>query len=256
MDELRERELGIGDLLAKGSHHFGKNIKNVLLFVLVFSYLVEFVIYFTPFRGGQFDGSFQSLFQVATISLMAIAFSIVSTLVGLITVMGIAVTIEESVKGNMITFKEALAKSGKVLMDCWLTGILKFIILFLLFLLLFIPGLIWSVYYIFAIHIVVLRGKINMDALRYSKALVKGRWWKVFGYSILVGLISLGLGAVMGLLSSPFTLIGLGGVFDLLVGLASKIISGYFTVVTTILFLNLDYLDNGYHKDIIDQHYW
>lgn len=54
------------------------------------------------------------------------------------------------------------------------------------FILLIIPGLIFSIWYSFAQIAAVLDGKKGMDALRFSKKLVTGRFWKIT-YRTIVG---------------------------------------------------------------------
>ena len=50
----------------------------------------------------------------------------------------------------------------------------------LFFLLLIIPGIVVSVYYIFVAWVFIMEGLKNKAAMRRSKELVKGQWWPVF----------------------------------------------------------------------------
>jgi hypothetical protein len=91
-------------------------------------------------------------------------------------------------------------------LELW-TLFLNFVIVFGLALLLFIPGVIWSVYYMFS-TLVVARGSLwGKDALDYSKSLVKGRWWYVFIVTIVLSLTIVipilliwGIGMIVGLI--------------------------------------------------------
>jgi len=56
-------------------------------------------------------------------------------------------------------------------------------------LLFIIPGIIASVYYIFAIWTLIFEGYEGTSALKRSKELVKGYWWAVFGRYLAVGFI-------------------------------------------------------------------
>ena len=62
------------------------------------------------------------------------------------------------------------------------------LILLGLTLLLVVPGLVQYVYYTFVLQVVVLRQGHGKSALDGSKALVRGRWWRVLGVSLLLGL--------------------------------------------------------------------
>lgn len=68
------------------------------------------------------------------------------------------------------------------------TSVLQFLLLIPLAILLVIPAVIFGTYWIFLEQAVVLSNKRYMDALRYSKSLVKGRWWEVFGRMLMLGI--------------------------------------------------------------------
>jgi hypothetical protein len=63
-------------------------------------------------------------------------------------------------------------------------------LLILLFILFIIPGIIFLVYWIFAVYILINENCGIGESLRRSKELVKGRWWTVFGYGFLIAIIS------------------------------------------------------------------
>jgi uncharacterized membrane protein len=66
-----------------------------------------------------------------------------------------------------------------------LTQLLTALAILGLTLLLVVPGIIFAVYWAFTQQIATLTDKSGRDAMKYSKELVKGRWWKVVGYSLL-----------------------------------------------------------------------
>lgn len=59
------------------------------------------------------------------------------------------------------------------------TSLLAGIIIFGGTLLFIIPGIIFSVWYMFSTYAVILDGKKGREALRMSKSLVTGRWWRI-----------------------------------------------------------------------------
>jgi len=62
-----------------------------------------------------------------------------------------------------------------------------------LFLLLIIPGLIFAVYWTFVLYALITDNSGIGGAFSHSKRVVSGRWWTVFGYLFLFGLIIVGL---------------------------------------------------------------
>jgi hypothetical protein len=142
-------------------------------------------------------------------------------------------------------FKFAFSRWSSVI----LTGIIAGIILTGLYILLIIPGLIWSLYYTFWQYVVSLRNLEGKEALDYSKNLVRGQWWRVFGMLLLlvlvqvlvVLLISAGEGYIIKLinplwLTNPFIKIISYPIL--------MVVSWLFNVMQIVWFLNVDYLKN------------
>ncbi len=82
------------------------------------------------------------------------------------------------------------------------------LIIFFGLVLLIIPGIIFAVWYSFAIWLVLDRGLKIGEALRTSKAMVSGRFWKILGRSVVFGLFSLLASIVFGAVPyiGPFVL--------------------------------------------------
>src|SRR3989339_1030548 len=95
------------------------------------------------------------------------------------------------------SIKQALSFWSRV----FTTQITQGILLVGLFLLLVIPGIIYSVYWSLIIPIVVVLGKKNMEALDHSKKLVSGDWWKIFGWFVGLFLVAVVAAFIM---SIPF----------------------------------------------------
>ena len=98
--------------------------------------------------------------------------------------------VDSALKDEEIDFKDALKLSYKIWLPTIWVIVLQSIITTLLMWLFIIPGFIWIIYYIFAIYAVALEKYRGKAALDYSKALVKGRWWKICGFIFLVALIT------------------------------------------------------------------
>jgi len=70
------------------------------------------------------------------------------------------------------------------------------------FALLIIPGIIFSVWFAFSYYVLLFEGKTGIDAMKASKAYVKGRWWAVFGRFAFIVLVSIIFSVVFGGVSS------------------------------------------------------
>lgn len=74
-----------------------------------------------------------------------------------------------------------VAEAKPLIMPIWGVSILAGLIIVAGFILLVIPGIIFSIWYSFAVMIVVLEGIRGNAALKQSKQYVRGRWWAIFG---------------------------------------------------------------------------
>ena len=108
-------------------------------------------------------------------------------------------------KKNKYNYPELknLGKNGywKFLGFCIVCGIF----LFLLTLLLIIPGIIFGIFWIFGAYVFISQNKGIIDSLKTSLHMVRGRWWKTFGYLVLIILIGAGVSTVVSFLEIPFS---------------------------------------------------
>ncbi|GMA98092.1 hypothetical protein [Pelosinus sp. IPA-1] len=106
---------------------------------------------------------------------------------------------------------------------------LRILLLGLLFV---IPGIIYTILYIFTLEAVVLRDLRGMKALKYSKELVKGYWWRVFSSLLLTKGIEILFAYIF---KTYFTSLS----FYFLLG---PVFKGFEVVFTLMLFLRLEQL--------------
>ncbi len=126
------------------------------------------------------------------------------------------------------------------------TGILGGLIVMGMTLLLIIPGIIWSGYYVFIFYVVALREISGKHALDYSKELVKGQWWRVCGVLLIINI--LGLLSGLALASPNFFLpenITENFIFSIITDTLTDVIGALFTVMSIVFFLNSDYQKYG-----------
>lgn len=85
--------------------------------------------------------------------------------------------------------------------------------------LLVLPGILFAIWYSFVQPVVLLEDKRNWAALKQSREYVRGRWWGVFGRLILLGLTSLIISVIIGLVSGWMGVVGdiASGLFSILV---------------------------------------
>jgi len=106
--------------------------------------------------------------------------------------LGIFMCVKKNYQGSAKeSFKEAKPWVGSYF---WLS-ILTVVLILLWALLLIIPGIIFSIFYSFAVYALVFEGKKGMAAIKRSKELVKNYWWPVAGrlvaFALLIWLFSM-----------------------------------------------------------------
>lgn len=112
-------------------------------------------------------------------------------------------------------------------------SIVYYFFIVLLFLLLVVPGIIFSVFWIFGVYFYLDKKTGIFDSLSHSKRIVKGRWWKIFGYLFMISLVTFMISFVLGIVVGFLYFVPVAGfVFD---GIFSSIASA-FTLPFTILF--------------------
>ena len=84
---------------------------------------------------------------------------------------------QETTLGEAFAF--GMARLGKAL---WTLALYVLIVAFLSIFFL-VPGVIWGVYYNFALFVVAQDGIWGYPALKKSKAVIRGRWWRVFSFT-------------------------------------------------------------------------
>lgn len=115
--------------------------------------------------------------------------------------MAYAVTHQEEALSITDAFRKGWGKIGSYL---WI-GILTGLITMVGFILLVVPGIIFSIWYLFGTMVFLTEGDRGQKALEKSKAYVRGYWWAIAGRQIILGIIILCLNilAAIATLAAP-----------------------------------------------------
>lgn len=143
-----------------------------------------------------------------------------------------------------LEWKKGLSASSHLIWPTIYTSILVFLIVIGGTVLLIIPGIIFSVWYAFAVYAIIFENKKGRQALIFSKSLAVGRWWTMLWRLVMPGLLWGILGAlVLYLLTSllqllPLSLLVYGVSERILNALINTILVPLTTGVTLILYFN------------------
>lgn len=228
-----QEPLSLGKLLSLSWELFVKHFSTIASITLIVSIPINFILgfvllppatNFSPEAMSQFGGYFK-------IALL------LETFFGVLAVLAIAKVIQASFEQTSLNFKTALGQAVQLWPKIIGTELLLGLYLTGLTLLLVIPGVIYFVYWSFVSYAVALRQKAGGEALKYSKEIVTGRWWRVFGFGVALGLVMMGLVFAVDVITAPVATIK--GI-DFLINVGLDVAISYFTVVFSVFFLNLE----------------
>ena len=234
---IYNEKFSIGKILTTSWIVLIKNIKLILFVTILTSIPINYLLSFLP-DSDNIEG-FISYIRILTI---------LDGLVGVVSFMAIAFVIKNFFDGNEITIRESLRKSLSRWPSAIGTSIYAGIILTVLFLLLIVPGVIYSVYWAFGAIIVVLCDMSGSDALDYSKQIVKGQWWRVAGYLLVFLILNIAISVVITVITEfaglfmPDNLI-----VTIIKGNILDIFFSYYNVICVVFFINLSSNVDRFH---------
>ncbi len=167
---------------------------------------------------------------------LSLAIHFFSSLAGTLSFVAVALLVKAAAEGEAVDWRGAMARALK----CWPAAVVTLLMIELmlsgLFLMLIVPMIVFYIYWTFAIQAVALNQKTGWGAIRYSMDLVRGRWWKVLGFSLIFGVMSLALTAIVNTLN-----VGQGNFFsDVFFAAVISAALSFFIVAYTVLFIDLE----------------
>lgn len=206
--------LSISQLLSTGFESFKKNSGSVVPMFIALQAVVFLLTYLlkTPFL---------NLLMIPVVMFMQIALLKTHR-----------TPVEKFDYGEILDLKDPGLKQK--LLDLFLTYIVYIILIILLFILLIIPGIIFMIYWYFFTYVVLDQKLKGMAALKKSKEMLTGHWWKTFAIFVILTIISVVISSVVTSISGQDKLIG-----GFLMAVFSGTISIYFGYVAVAYYFDL-----------------
>lgn len=231
--ELFKREYQLGDLLTLAWRLFADNFKAILIVTLIVYVPIELISLIIPAAALSNSTSVWQYVLTANTFIIVALFG----LAGILVPLAIAYIIRKNLDGQVVDYQTALRQA----LSKWLPGIATSVVMgiFLLglYILLVIPGIIFTIYWAFTLYIVILNNKSGMEALKYSREVVKGRWWKTMGYLLVFAII---VGVINWAITMPLGSLSKNAIVGLVASLISDVLLAFTTVATVLLFLNME----------------
>lgn len=158
---------------------------------------------------------------------------------------GLVKAIAASLAGQTTAWKDNFSSSNHLIWPAFYTSLLTSLIVLLGGLLLIIPGIIFAIWYSFTYYAVILDNVRGMEALRVSKAAVKGQWWSVLWrwlvIAAILGLLGLAINILVIAVTSLFPVAGFlkATLASLLTSLVGAALTPLSVAASVILYLNV-----------------
>lgn len=230
MSNVTKADLGIGGIISEGWRLFSENFKTLALLALAI-YVPISIISYLPY----IEIADPGLYNVVMI--LSFVLSIVLALASIVFMNAMIIVVADGAKGKKTEFKEALQRGWKRFGHMFVTYLLMVLFLIPLYIALVIPGIVFTIFWIFAIYAAVLSDKIGMGALKYSFNMVKGRWWLTLGYVILFSLLTIPAVIVLMIVNGILMMI-LGDAAIMFYNVLVGFVGLFFTSLSTVWFLN------------------
>jgi len=149
-------------------------------------------------------------------------------------------------KNPTMGFKELFKNTRGIFWKFFGLSILTGILVSLWTLLLIIPGIIFGIFYSFALYLLVFEDVKGLNAVKRSQALVTGYWWAVFGRTAFMILVAMLASFV---LSLPFVFLSEGttwySIYSLAQNLVWAVITPIFIVFPYLMYKDLRSIKGG-----------
>lgn len=184
MSDLTSHQLQLGDLFRHAWEIFSKNFQSIALITIIINLPLNLISALLASRAAS-TTSFAGV-SAGALGIMAL----LSALLGVIIPLGIVFIVQSGLNGQRVDYQAALRSAFERWGAGVITSFLMVILLILLAILLIVPAVIFGVFWAFAIYAVMDEKLSGMAALKQSKGVVQGRWWKVFGNLIAFGVVA------------------------------------------------------------------
>ncbi len=264
-DEIYSRELRWNELFTKAMYLFAQNFRGIFLVMLVLFLpvsLLESVILdrMTNLTQAlqQFVSAVNASSAVVSVETYAQMMQIVKQVLlheGLyfalllflqpVGIVAIAKLTKAQIDGHHLSLKTAMAEALNLEPTILVSGFFYGVLLFLGGMVI-IPGIYLSVAWGLYLYCIGLGGRKGWDALRHSKELVRGKWWRTLGYLYLLSaMAALGNTALQSIL-----LLGDGSVLLRIVyRFLCYFCTAFVTIGEALLFINREAMAGGMQLD-------
>ena len=180
----------------------------------------------------------QALMQTLTNEMLYFAIVLFLQPVGII---AIAKVVRQYIDAKDISVGKALSEAFSLMPTIIVTGIIYGVLMVLGYLVI-VPGIYFNIAWGFYLFCIGLSGKKGWAALKYSKELVKGKWWRTFAYLWLLSIVAMLWNSVFQLI---YVFVPAGTASDILYQFLCYFSLAFVAAGKTLLFINREAITFG-----------
>jgi len=246
MDNQIVKQFTISDILSVATNIFKQHWKLIIIFAAIF-YIPTFISFGFYTQYIQFDKIMEGnmIVYMQTFNptdlflgvppLYWVALIIIS-LIQFLPIIGISNIVNDCASNESPNLAKIIAITFQRALPFIFTYFLAIILISVASLFFIIPGIILMVYFSFWFSIVSIRNKSFLGALIHSYQVVKGRFWIVLGYSLLLVLMVIGINLIF----SIFSLISSNAIFQSVISIFSTLAATIVYVAQAVFFINFE----------------
>lgn len=256
LELINNRELGFMEILSIGMKLFTKNLKAIMIVVafiffpisilneLIWVKINDSLMVLNDVMKGEVISQNLPLYNQAFGMLLRnyLLDIIVMLFLAPVGVIAIAKITKSDLCNENMKVRDAIGEAMSCLWGLIVTGIICYGLVFIGSLFFLIPGLYLGIIWTFYEYIIGFRGIKGWKALEYSKKLIQGRFWKTFGFLIMINLIAVGSYL---LIDAVFFLAPEHIVVEILLSTLAYIPTCFVCIGMAVLFMNRDAIVNG-----------
>tara|TARA_Y100000034_G_C6842767_1_gene381427 strand:- start:228 stop:995 length:768 start_codon:yes stop_codon:yes gene_type:complete len=198
--------MDLGKIFEVSWKDYKRNFRAILLLTLVLVGIPLVLSNVILFVMGMNDPVFYSAFVNEEIDTITPSFGIIIFLVFTISLVLYLIyeagMLKDSMKGKFDFYKTISSGKRNFWKFVWFAIVTMFFLMWL-FLAFVIPGIIFSIYWFLAIYVYLDSNKTVVESLRTSFHMVRGNWWRMFGYTLALFITLAVVGAIISLIGLP-----------------------------------------------------
>ena len=228
----------LGQLFRAAWSTFVKHWKTIVLLTLIVSLPLNLLSAITSAQIGPNTGDPQQFLNgIKGVFGAGLGITVLlASLAGILIPLGIVAIVRAGDNNQTLDIQTAFGQAASRWGAGLVTSLIMVVLLIGLALLLVVPAIIFGVFWAFAIFAVMHDNLQGMAALKESKRVVQGHWWKVFGNVIAFGFVA---GIAGSILSAPFYALPVGVIQTTVTSTITSVTSSFALVAGYLLYRSL-----------------